>query len=1164
MITSFVDIVYELRTMIKRLNERGMWKLLLVAGCWLLVAGKVSFGQTNYYSKSTGNLNIVTNWGQNTDGSGLAPVNFTSANQVFNIRNNATPTIAANWTVSGTNSKIIVGDGTNSCKFTIPGALVLTSTSQISNNGTLKITSTAVTPYSGTLTVNSGGTYEHAINGGTIPAATWNASSNCNITGVTVTEPNGLSQSFGNFKWNCTGQTGSELNINPLSVSFSGAVTGDFTVASTGTGSIRLSNITPRVLDISGNFNISGGIFILAINTGSSIVNIGGDFNMTGGTLIETGSSSGLFVFNNGGTTQNFRRTVGTISNNIGFTVNSNVTIDFGTSDYANGGGAFTLSNGATLQTANTTGINGSIQTTSRSLSTSANYTFDGTAAQVTGTFLPSNVNNFTINNVNGVTLTNSVTDAGTLYMISGNINTGANTFILSNPVSSALNYNAGIIVGKFERFINTTSVNYLFPVGTTAQIQSLTANFINLTAGSLLVQFISGDPGNSALPLTDGDGSQVTNQFTSGYWSTLAKNSLASTNYNVDLNATGFGPYTINAGTRLIKRTDTGGSWLLNGTHSNAVGSVVKRTGMSGIYNAGGGTQFGIGKSGPGITTQPSNKTVCENAIANFSITATGYALTYQWYKAPGILLTNDSHYGGVTTLALSITTVVIGDAGNFYCIVTDGNGSTVQSASATLTVNPLPVSTASNNGPVCVGSTLSLTGGPAGMTTYSWTGPNGFTSLLQNPTVGANATLAMAGVYTLTATNASGCQSAPSAATVVTVNGLPATPVITADGPTTFCAGGSVTLISDPATSFLWSNAATTPGINVTVSGSYSVQVTDANGCQSLSSAPTAVTVHSLPIAPSITASGPTTFCIGGSVTLTSSPEASYLWSIGATTSNISITSSGSYTVQVTDANGCLSAQSTPVIVTVNALPTVSITSSAESMCTGDLRILTGSPSGGTFILSNGPGSINGNVLSVTSSGNINLEYVYTGICTNKALQSIIVDENVIANAGQDQQLLYVFDTQMAAEMPQFGTGEWSLISGSGIIRDIHSPTTSITNLSTGENKFSWKVQNGNCEATDEVSIVVNDIVTPTVITPNEDGLNDELIFPGLDAFPGTSIIIYNRWGNEVYRSSDYKNDWNGEDEKKRDLQEDTYYYILKISNGRILKGFVEIKRH
>ena len=182
---------------------------------------------------------------------------------------------------------------------------------------------------------------------------------------------------------------------------------------STGVGSIRLSNNVNRVLDISGNFNISGGTFHLAIAGGSATVNIGGDFNMTGGTLTETGSSSVLFVFDNGGTTQNFRRTFGTISNNIGFTVNSNVTIDFGTNDYANGSGTFTLSNGATLQTANTTGINGSIQTTSRSLSASANYTFDGTIVQVTGTYLPTTVNNFTINNTNGVTLSQTITING-------------------------------------------------------------------------------------------------------------------------------------------------------------------------------------------------------------------------------------------------------------------------------------------------------------------------------------------------------------------------------------------------------------------------------------------------------------------------------------------------------------------------------------------------------------------------------------------------------------------------------------------------------------------------------------------------------------------------------------------------------------------------------
>ena len=59
-----------------------------------------------------------------------------------------------------------------------------------------------------------------------------------------------------------------------------------------------------------------------------------------------------------------------------------------------------------------------------------------------------------------------------------------------------------------------------------------------------------------------------------------------------------------------------------------------------------------------------------------------------------------------------------------------------------------------------------------------------------------------------------------------IVTVNALPATPTITAGGPTTFCAGGSVTLTSSAGTSYLWSNGATTPSINVTTAGSYTVK--------------------------------------------------------------------------------------------------------------------------------------------------------------------------------------------------------------------------------------------------------------------------------------------------------------------------------------------------
>ena len=120
---------------------------------------------------------------------------------------------------------------------------------------------------------------------------------------------------------------------------------------------------------------------------------------------------------------------------------------------------------------------------------------------------------------------------------------------------------------------------------------------------------------------------------------------------------------------------------------------------------------------------------------------------------------------------------------------------------------------------------------------------------------------------------TNASGCQSLPSAATVVTVNPVPATPTISASGPLTFCAGGSVTLTSSAGTSYLWSTGATTASISVTASGSYTVQVTNASGCQSLPSAATVVTVNPVPATPTISASGPLTFCAGGSVTLTSS---------------------------------------------------------------------------------------------------------------------------------------------------------------------------------------------------------------------------------------------------------------------------------------------------
>lgn len=84
------------------------------------------------------------------------------------------------------------------------------------------------------------------------------------------------------------------------------------------------------------------------------------------------------------------------------------------------------------------------------------------------------------------------------------------------------------------------------------------------------------------------------------------------------------------------------------------------------------------------------------------------------------------------------------------------------------------------------------------------------------------------------------------------------------------------------------------------------------------------------------------------------------------------------------------------------------------------------------------------------------------------------------------------------------------------------------------------------------------------PNVITPNGDGKNDAFVIDGLELYPENTLNIFNRWGNEVYRSTgSYKNNWDG-----HNLQEGTYYYILKIKDSKgvwsATKGFITLLRN
>lgn len=170
-----------------------------------------------------------------------------------------------------------------------------------------------------------------------------------------------------------------------------------------------------------------------------------------------------------------------------------------------------------------------------------------------------------------------------------------------------------------------------------------------------------------------------------------------------------------------------------------------------------------------------------------------------------------------------------------------------------------------------------------------------------------------------------------------------------MSASGPTTFCSGGSVTLTASTGATYLWSpGGQTTRAITVTTSGSYAVTVTGAAG-NSATSAPVTVTVVPGPAAPTITASGPTGFCTGGSVVLTASSAGNYLWSTGATTQSITVSTTGSYAVSTTNSTCTATSVATSVVASPRPdVPAISVIGSTR-LCPGSTVTLTSSVANG-----------------------------------------------------------------------------------------------------------------------------------------------------------------------------------------------------------------------
>jgi hypothetical protein len=180
------------------------------------------------------------------------------------------------------------------------------------------------------------------------------------------------------------------------------------------------------------------------------------------------------------------------------------------------------------------------------------------------------------------------------------------------------------------------------------------------------------------------------------------------------------------------------------------------------------------------------------------------------------------------------------------------------------------------------------------------------------------------------------------------------PATPTITASGSTNIGAGGSVTLTSSSATSYLWVDGTTTQALVATSAGNYRVTATGTNGCKA-TSASKVVTSSSCtpPAVPTITSSSTTNILVnGGTITLTcNTTTGGWLWSNGATTRAITVGTGGTFTVRNYSAGSCYS---TSLPVTVYLIYTTREAGSAATSVNISNLITYPNPSNGQFNLS------------------------------------------------------------------------------------------------------------------------------------------------------------------------------------------------------------------
>lgn len=385
-----------------------------------------------------------------------------------------------------------------------------------------------------------------------------------------------------------------------------------------------------------------------------------------------------------------------------------------------------------------------------------------------------------------------------------------------------------------------------------------------------------------------------------------------------------------------------------------------------------------------------------------------------------------------------------------------------------------------------VCQGSTATYSiSSVSGATGYNWTVPTGATINSGQNTTSINVTFGTtSGSVTVTPNNS--CGNGTPASLAITVNPIP---VVSAGTNQSVCANTSCVQLN--GTSSTGSGAWSTSG-----TGTFAPNNTTLNACYSLSPADIAAGTVSLTLTstnnggcnavsqtiiitintpPTVNLGNDITQC-GGTVTLDAqNPGSTYLWSNSATTQTIAVSSSGTYSVTVTDGNGCTGTDA--IVVTINALPTVTYVQTPTFMCINwpAQTLSPGSPTGGTYSGT----AVTGNMFdpNAAGQGTFTITYTYTDVngCTDSVQQTITVDLCTGIQNGSDAQHVNIYPNPSSGTVNiNLNTGEIRIFNSLGeevFCRKVPGPSELRIDLAEGI--YYVQVNSGNGVTTEKLVI-------------------------------------------------------------------------------------------